>query len=146
MTTEKERTSIEVLPGARRLINSLRNMSYDFVKAVADLIDNSVQANARVVSVRMEFDGDRSWVRISDDGDGMSAEELTEAMRYGSERDYGPNELGRFGLGMKTASFSQCRKLTVASRKNGDDESINIRQWNLDQIDETNRWQVDDGP
>lgn len=146
MTTEKERTSIEVLPGARRLINSLRNMSYDFVKAVADLIDNSVQANARVVSVRMEFDGDRSWVRISDDGDGMSAEELTEAMRYGSERDYGPNELGRFGLGMKTASFSQCRKLTVASRKNGDDESINIRQWNLDQIDETNRWQVDDIP
>lgn len=142
----KERNSIEVLPGARRLINSLRNMSYDFVKAVADLIDNSIQANATVVSVRMEFYGDRSWVRISDDGDGMSAEELTEAMRYGSEREYGPNELGRFGLGMKTASFSQCRKLTVASRNNGDGESINIRQWNLDQIDETNKWQVNDIP
>ncbi len=146
MTTGRARTSIEVLPGARRLINSLRNMSYDFVRAVADLIDNSIQANANVVNIKMEFDGDHSWVRIADNGTGMTSDELTEAMRYGSERYYSSNELGRFGLGMKTASFSQCRKLTVASRKKDDEESIEIRQWNLDLIDQTNTWQIGDIP
>lgn len=143
---EIKRVKHEVVPSAKRLINSLRNMSYDFVRAVADLIDNSIQANASWVSIKMVFDGDHSYVRIADDGHGMSGDELTEAMRFGSERDYGLNELGRFGLGMKTASFSQCRKLTVASRNDPERRNIQIRQWNLDQIDETDSWEVDEIP
>lgn len=134
-----------VVPSAKRLINSLRNMSYDFVRAVADIIDNSIQSGSSLVEIEMRFNGEHTWVRIVDNGHGMSADELTEAMRFGSERDYGANELGRYGLGMKTASFSQCRKLTVASR-NQLTESISIRQWDIDQIDETNRWEVDEIP
>jgi hypothetical protein len=142
---EARRVKHKVVPSAKRLINSLRNMSYDFVKAVADLIDNSIQANATEVAIQMKFNGENSWLRITDNGHGMSPDELTEAMRYGSEKDYGPNELGRYGLGMKTASFSQCRKLTVASRTSLT-EDISIRQWDLDIVDETNTWEVDEIP
>lgn len=142
---EVRRVKHKVVPSAKRLINSLRNMSYDFVRAVADVIDNSIQAGSSLVEVEMRFNGEHTWVRIVDNGHGMSADELTEAMRFGSERDYGVNELGKYGLGMKTASFSQCRKLTVASR-NQLTESISIRQWDIDQIDETNSWEVDEIP
>ncbi|MEM0136724.1 MAG: ATP-binding protein, partial [Thermoplasmatales archaeon] len=108
---------------------------------VADLVDNSIEAGATVIRIRMEFNGDHSWLQIADNGKGMTKDELNEAMRFGTERNYGPNELGKFGLGMKTASISQCRRLTVASR-DANSDSIVIRQLNLDRIEETNRWEI----
>jgi hypothetical protein len=136
------RTVIEVIPGARRLIRSLRDEGYDFLTAAADIIDNSIQAGATEIRMRMEFDGDHSWFQIADDGKGMTGAELTEAMRFGSEREYGPNELGKFGLGLKTASISQCRKLTVASRSASSESEIEIRQLNIDRIESSNRWEI----
>src|ERR1043166_1683520 len=95
---------IEVIPGARRLVKSLRDLGYDFVRAVADLVDNSVAARASRVDITIKFDGADSWVRIADDGAGMAGSTINEAMRYGTERDYEADDLGKFGLGLKTAS------------------------------------------
>lgn len=107
---------IEAIPSAKRLITSLRDLGYDFSQAVADVVDNSIEAGATVVSIDVEFDGDDSWIRIADNGKGMRPEQLREAMRYGAEREYEIDALGKFGLGLKTASMSQCQRLSVASR------------------------------
>ena len=132
----------ELVPSARRLINSLRDLGYDFAQAVADLIDNSIEAGASRVSIDVEFEGDDSWVRIADDGKGMSPEELREAMRYGAERDYHDGDLGKFGLGLKTASMSQCQRLSVATRWNRDRADVAAYAWDLDHIEKTNRWEI----
>lgn len=134
--------SIEVIPSARRLIKSLRDLGYDFVQAVADVVDNSIEAGASLVAIDIEFDGDESWVRIADNGKGMKPDELREAMRYGSERDYGDGDLGKFGLGLKTASMSQCSRLAVASRWNANRADIKAYAWDLEHIQRTNRWEI----
>ena len=139
--TEK-RGSIEVVPGARRLVTSLRDEGYDFVTAAADIIDNSVQAGASEINITMKFEGNSSWFLVSDNGRGMNSETLTESMRFGTNKTYEPGELGKFGLGLKTASISQCRKLTVASKTADPSSEIEIRQLNLDHIQETDRWEI----
>jgi hypothetical protein len=132
----------ELIPSAKRLIKSLRDMGYDFAQAVADVVDNSIEARATVVAIDIEFDGDDSWVRIADNGKGMKPEELREAMRYGAERDYEEDDLGKFGLGLKTASMSQCQCLSVASRWNRDRSDIAAYSWDLEHIENTNRWEI----
>jgi hypothetical protein len=132
----------EVVPSARRLIRSLRDMGYDFAAAVADLVDNSIEAKATLVSIDLEFDGDGSWVRISDNGHGMTAAQLREAMRYGADRSYAGDDLGKFGLGLKTASMSQCQRLSVASRVDSQRASISAYCWDLAHIEKTNRWEI----
>lgn len=132
----------EVIPSARRLINSLRDMGYDFAQAVSDVVDNSIEAGATLVAIDVEFDGDDSWVRIADNGRGMKPDELREAMRYGAEREYDDDDLGKFGLGLKTASMSQCQCLSVASRWNPDRADIAAYSWDLEHIERTNRWEI----
>lgn len=133
---------IEVIPSARRLVKSLRDLGYDFVHAVADLVDNSIAARASEVAITMKFAGSDSWVRIADNGSGMAGSVITEAMRYGSEREYDAEDLGKFGLGLKTASMSQCRRLTVAGRTDAARKRIEVRVLDLDEIEKTNRWEV----
>lgn len=132
----------ELIPSAKRLIRSLRDMGYDFSQAVADIVDNSIEARATVVAIDVEFDGDDSWVRIADNGRGMKPEALREAMRYGAERNYDANDLGKFGLGLKTASMSQCQRLSVASRWNRSRSDITAYAWDLAHIEKTNRWEI----
>jgi len=132
----------EMIPSARRLIKSLRDMGYDFASAVADLVDNSIEAHATLVAIDVEFDGDNSWVRIADNGIGMSAAQLREAMRYGAEREYEKDDLGKFGLGLKTASLSQCQRLSVASRINPLRADIAAYCWDMAHIEKTNRWEI----
>lgn len=132
----------EVIPSARRLIRSLRDMGYDFAAAVADLVDNSIEAKATLVAIDIEFDGDDSWLRIADNGRGMTTAQLKEAMRYGAEREYEDDDLGKFGLGLKTASMSQCQRLSVATRVNPDRADIAAYCWDLDHIEKTNRWEI----
>ena len=79
----KSRVAVEVIPSARRLIESLRDIGYDFVHAVADLIDNSITAKASRVDIDVRFYGEESWVRIADNGTGMQGPVITEAMRFG---------------------------------------------------------------
>lgn len=133
---------VEVIPSAKRLIRSLRDMGYEFEAAVADLIDNSIEAGANTVRVDVEWNGEDSYVLIADNGRGMSAQELREALRFGAERDYDTEDLGKFGLGLKTASLSQCLRLTVASRQNENRADISAYCWDLGHIEATNRWEI----
>jgi anti-sigma regulatory factor (Ser/Thr protein kinase) len=134
--------SIEVVPSAKRLVGSLRDLGYNTVEAVADLVDNCVAAGARNVNIAIEFDGGDSWIRITDDGRGMDGGTITEAMRYGSVREYENEDLGKFGLGLKTASMSQCRRLSVASRVAKTTARMEARQLDLDYVEETDSWRV----
>ena len=132
-----------VTPSAARLTRSLRDIGYDFVSAVADLVDNSIAARASEVRVDITFDGSDSMVTIGDDGEGMSAGAVNEALRFGSRRDRNEGDLGRYGLGLKTASLSQCRMLTVVSRRRGATR-LAIRQIDLDLIADWDEWVVVD--
>jgi Histidine kinase-, DNA gyrase B-, and HSP90-like ATPase len=138
------RTTASITPSAARLTDSLRDIGYDFPAAVADIVDNSISAGARRVHITIEFDGSDSRVFIADDGSGMSANSLLEALRYGSRRDYGKGDLGRYGLGLKTASLSQCRSVTVATRSSTTAARVSVRTLDLDLIAETDAWLVID--
>jgi hypothetical protein len=142
MAVAQTRGALEVIPAARRLISSLRDMGYEFATAVADLVDNSIEASATVVKIDVEFEGEDSWVRIADNGEGMTSKALREAMRYGSSREYGGGDLGKFGLGLKVASLSQCRRLSVASRARRERSEITAYSWDLGHIERTNRWEL----
>jgi Histidine kinase-, DNA gyrase B-, and HSP90-like ATPase len=128
-----------IVPSARRLTASLRDIGYDLPSAIADLVDNSIDAGAWSVDITVHDDGAGSWVRVADDGLGMRPTELDEAMRYGSERRYGRDDLGHFGLGLKTASLSQARSLTVASRR-GARGRLSVRRWDLDRVERSDQW------
>lgn len=128
-----------VNPNVGNFIESIRDIGYSFEVAVADLIDNSLTAGCTELKILIVPHPELLFA-ILDDGDGMLENELVEAMRLATRnpkeiRD--KNDLGRFGLGLKTASFSQCRKLTVLSKKN---ETISCRQWDLDFISAKNEW------
>lgn len=139
----KRPDTVEVLPSPKRLIEALRDVGYDFAGAVADLIDNSIAANATRVDIQVRWDGPDSWLRIADNGTGMDGLTITEALRFGSERSYRPDDLGKFGLGLKTASLSQCRQILVASRTSEQIARIEARRFDLDRILAENRWEVE---
>jgi len=117
-------------------------LGYDFTSAVADIVDNSISARAKTVTINVHFAADDSWVCIADDGEGMSPATLREAMRYGADRSYELDQLGKFGLGLKTASLSQCQRLTVATRSGEDRARITAYCWDLSHIERTNRWEI----
>jgi len=126
-------------PNVGNFVKSLRDIGYTFEIAVADILDNSVSANASHIQIYSVAQPELIFCML-DDGFGMTESSLVEAMRLSSKspdekRD--SKDLGKFGLGLKTASFSQCKKLTVLSKK---DNNIAIKQWNLDYISEKNDW------
>lgn len=128
-------------PYAPTLIESTRAIGYSLEAAVADIIDNSIAANAKNIEMYF-FPMDGAYIEILDNGNGMNDKEIDTAMQYGSrspkeERD--KKDLGRFGLGLKTASLSQCRCLTVIS-KQGD--TLEGRQWNIDHIEDVGDWEL----
>src|SRR5215469_6952061 len=137
------RRRVTVQPSAARLTDSLRDVGYDFPSAIADLVDNSLTAHASRVEIEIEFAGAESRVLIADDGCGMTANGLAEALRFGSRRVYGHGDLGRYGLGLKTASLSQCRTLTTASRKPNSTRT-SVRQLDLDLIADWDEWLIVD--
>lgn len=131
---------LENNPSADILINSMRAMGYTFESAVADVIDNSVSVKANMIEIKFPVDPAECYVAICDNGKGMSREKLIEAMRYGSQVEgetRSEDDLGRFGLGLKAASLSQCRRLTVASKQDGE---ISALIWDLDVIGEKKGW------
>ncbi|WP_230459309.1 ATP-binding protein [Burkholderia ubonensis] len=135
-------------PRATAMLESLRGLGYSTGAAIADIVDNSVSAGASEVRIDFKWEGHRSRVAILDNGHGMSDPELEMAMRLGdknplSQRD--ANDLGRFGMGLKTASFSQCRRLTVASIR---DDIQSCLRWDLDELaaNPENDWILFEGP
>ncbi|MEV6487094.1 ATP-binding protein [Actinoplanes sp. NPDC051633] len=138
------RAWFDVSPSAARLTGSLRDIGYDFASAVADVVDNSVAAGATRVEILIEHDGSDSRVFITDDGAGMSSSGLLEALRFGTRRQYRRGDLGRYGLGLKTASLSQCRVLSVVSRSSKSTVRTCARSLDLDLIDDWDQWVVVD--
>lgn len=128
-------------PYAPTLIESTRAIGYSLEAAAADIIDNSIAANAMNVNIYF-FPVDGAYISILDNGSGMNEKEINMAMQYGSknpteERD--KKDLGRFGLGLKTASLSQCRCLTVISKK---ENKLEGRQWDIDHVIEVGDWSL----
>lgn len=107
------------IPNASRTFEALRSLGYDLNSAVADLLDNSITAkvNSTEVSIVLKREKGKFKLRICDNGSGMTGPELEEAMRIGAQTTYMEGDLGKFGMGMKTASFSHCNILTVMSKK-----------------------------
>jgi len=132
----------DITPSPGRLLNSLRDVGYDFVTAVADLVDNSLAAGARRVAVEISFDDGPPRVVVADDGSGMTRARLAEALRLGSVRDYESDDLGKFGLGLKTASLSQCRRLTVITRHSRNYCRIAKATLDIDAVATANRWRL----
>lgn len=130
-------------PNPASLIETFRAIGYNMEAAVADILDNSISAGARNIWIQSEWNGAGTSLSIKDDGHGMSALELIEAMRPGSKNPLDARDikdLGRFGLGLKTASFSQCRNLTVYSkRENGEPD---YWTWNLDYVRDSGEWNL----
>ncbi|MFW5500929.1 MULTISPECIES: ATP-binding protein [unclassified Maridesulfovibrio] len=122
-------------------MESLRNLGYSLGAAIADLIDNSITASASRIDIFHDLDQPQFRLAILDNGLGMEREELLGAMRMGSSSPLDPrctNDMGRFGLGMKTASFSQARRFTVITRKN---DVCTGARWDLDNLDK--RWKLE---
>lgn len=141
--TTKRRTHADATPHAASLIQSLRDIGYSCRTAIADIIDNSITARADQIDILCDAQADEPMLAIVDNGLGMSGDDLVEAMRPGSrsplaERD--ADDLGRFGLGLKSASFSQCKSLTVVTRQQG--RTIGAT-WDLDEVARSNRWEIE---
>ena len=130
-----------LIPNAAKLIESMRSIGYSFETAIADIIDNSIYAECNNIQINFNAFVKEPYLLIFDDGFGMDELELENAMIYGTKN---PNEcreqgdLGRFGLGLKSASLSQCREMIVISKKH----ILNAYSWDLDYVIETNEWAV----
>lgn len=130
----------ELIPSASTLLSSLRSVGYTEETAIADIVDNSISSGA--TKIELQFDWDKKAILISDNGEGMDATSLLNAMKIGSFNpleERSEEDLGRFGLGMKTAAFSIARKLMVLSKKDG---MCSNAQWDLDYVESSNKWEV----
>lgn len=133
---------IKLPPHASRTAEGLRDTGYQLPTAISDIIDNSIEAGAENINIYFEQDfRDGLTLKIFDDGDGMSKDELLSAMRYGAERKNKKGNLGKFGLGLKTASTAFADKLTVISRKKIKDQ-LYTASWDLDHIRKVNDWEM----
>lgn len=139
--------SVKAPPDVKRLIESLRDLGYEATTAIADLIDNSVAAGATEISVDLHAqEGARpAYVAIADNGSGMDRKRLHESMRFGVTDEHAAEDLGKYGLGLKTASLSQCRQLTVVTKpkpKQGSRSLRSLARWDLDHVYGENDWSL----
>lgn len=131
---------VHAAPYASALIEGHRDFGYNLETALADIIDNSITSGASQVNLVAITSSDNPYIAIADNGSGMTELELIEAMKLGAKHPKHEREkkdLGRFGLGLKSASFSQCRRLTVITRKSG---AVTCARWDLDYIAQKNDW------
>lgn len=132
-----------VAPDPAGMIESLSALGYTLESAIADLVDNSLDAGAKHVDVVFHWAGVDSYVVVVDDGDGMTEGALLDAMAIalrGPRAIRAVNDLGRFGMGLKTASFSQARMLTVWSRSASAVPAVRV--WDLDHVVRCGEWQL----
>lgn len=134
---------VDATPYAASLIEGHRDFGYSLETALADVIDNSISAGSTSVQLIANTTAEEPSIIIADDGSGMTEAELVEAMRLGSKNPSdkrSSEDLGRFGLGLKSASFSQCRSLTVISVK---DSKTSCARWDLDRVSKRNDWSLE---
>jgi hypothetical protein len=123
----------KIIPRAAGVIAAFARIGYKFPEALSDIVDNSIDAGARKILIRFFCSDDAiRQIAIVDNGGGMSAEELQRGMQFGADISHGKKDLGKFGMGMKSASFSQCLSLSVLSRKGG---KTAARRWTVETIE-----------
>jgi len=133
----------EAIPEAASMIETFRAIGYNLETAIADIIDNSISAKARKICINRFWRGGQSVITIKDDGEGMNSSEIIQALRPGAQNplsERSETDLGRFGLGLKTASFSQCRKLSVLSKRKNENPSF--WTWDLDYVAQSDKWEL----
>lgn len=130
---------VQAAPVAKKLMRGLRDLGYDFEAAVADLVDNSLEADATQVDVEIipRRGNVPAHVVIADNGNGIENERLVDVMRLGAAEEHRPDELGKYGMGLKTASLSQADVLTVATRaaSKGRRGKAHMARWDLNTLD-----------
>lgn len=132
-------------PNPKSTINSYRSFGYNLSTAISDIVDNSISANANEIRLEYKWNGQDSFISICDNGTGMNQNELVLAMTPGSkdpEEERSEKDLGRFGMGLKTASFSQCKRLTCITKR--ESYATIKRCWDIDYINAKNEWQLID--
>jgi len=141
--TDFRKKPTENIPSAARGINAFRDMGYTFHSAVGDIIDNSIShGKAKNIYIKLDYaaDGIESFY-IIDDGIGFPETKEDNVMKYGSDMAYDKENLGKYGVGLKSASTSMCKKLSVIS-KHEDDEDAHKIVWDLDHVEKTEKWET----
>ena len=138
---------ISLVPKPSRLISTLTQVGYELPVAIADIVDNSIQADASEIAIDVisKDHGVEPCIYIYDNGKGMNFDEMKTAMTFASDKEYSKKDLGKFGLGLKTASLSQCNVLTVCSRpkpQHGKRSVLNICEWDRTEVYVSNKWNV----
>ena len=142
MSVAKKEEAVILVPDPKRMIEGLRDTGYEFDTAVADILDNSIAADAKNVDLRIDMDlRGNITLSLADDGCGMNRADLLNAMTYGAKLRPNPASLGKYGLGLKTASTAFSRRLTVASRPSAKD-SVLAATWDLDHVGSSGKWEV----
>lgn len=113
---------------------------YKLGQCIADLVDNSYDADATIIDILLETNpNDEMYLRIFDNGKGISEEKWREAMTLGLQRERDNDDLGVYGVGMKLSSLSQANEVTVASVNNG---NYGLRRISARHIIETKRNEI----
>lgn len=121
------------------LLESMRSVGYSLPSALADIIDNSIDAKSSKVLLDLDV-VDGHYIAVLDDGTGMNREQAIDALRLaGTANNHDKNKLGRFGLGLKTASLSQARKLTVVTKTSGETTALS---WDIDHVQNSRSWSL----
>ena len=144
MTQSEKITSsfVECLPDPVRVAEGLRDTGYEFHTAIADIVDNSIAAGASHVDIHIGMDAKNNViVAVVDNGCGMDRDGLINAMRYGSDKRTDPSSLGKFGLGLKTASTAFCRRLSLVSKADSEADPLKAT-WDLDSV-ATRGWHIE---
>jgi hypothetical protein len=134
---------IDKPPSPSGTLEALKALGYTLKTALADLLDNSITAQAKNIWINFFWDGGDSYITIIDDGKGMTEELLDNAMTPGFQNPNDPrdeSDLGRFSLGLKTASWSQSHKLSVWTKSELEPNKINSMGWDIDHVLKTNKW------
>lgn len=141
---DSELNTEDANPNPEYLIKSIAEQGYTLETSLADLIDNSIAANATKVEILVGLEKEPFMLFVADNGDGMNETELKLNMQFPSNspahlRD--KSDLGRFGLGMKTASFAHTRRFTVLSKKKGETEYA-ARTWDVEYLTKKKKWKI----
>lgn len=131
----------ELPPDPSRVAEGLRDTGYDFNTAISDIVDNSIAANATKIDITFNISPmNEISIYIADNGTGMDENGLKNAMKYGSKQRDEIKSLGKFGLGLKTASTAFCRKLSLVTKDKSTTHLLKMT-WDLDHIAKVNKWQ-----
>ena len=132
---------IKNIPHPIGTIEGMRDTGYDFDTALCDIVDNSIDAGATEIDININMDDDGVLITVADNGCGMDRDTLIKGMQYGGGDKDDPKRLGKFGLGLKTASTAFCRKLSVITRNKSDSKLLKAT-WDLDHVESAGEWEL----